>query len=159
MRAVVMLLFLSLAGTCFADDPLESLNTVADTLSTMEQTLHAQAANRQEIYFLSDEPLGALGWVKVRPCNPGEASLPATPEAGSCGAAAETPSGATRLWKSRAATVEQLRPGAMVIARDSTDERSWYLARITDISQLASGSVAVSAPIRAALKDLRMVGE
>lgn len=39
MRAIAMLLFLSMAGTCFAEDPLETLNTVEDTISAMSQTL------------------------------------------------------------------------------------------------------------------------
>jgi len=43
MRAIAMLLFLLLAGTCYADEPLETLNTVEDTLTTMEKTLDAQA--------------------------------------------------------------------------------------------------------------------
>ena len=45
MRAIAMLLlFLSVAVTCYADDdPLESLNSVQETLSTMEKSLEAQA--------------------------------------------------------------------------------------------------------------------
>ena len=80
MRTVVMLICLLVAGTCHAEDPLETLNTVEDTLSTMERTLHNLADRRveegagtgsvlagqsarqeeltdQELYFVSDEPL------------------------------------------------------------------------------------------------------
>lgn len=76
MRTIVMLMFLSIAGTCFAEDPLETLNSIEDTLSTMEHALNAQAAEQGEVsgtgtdaagqarsfnrerYFVSDEPLG-----------------------------------------------------------------------------------------------------
>src|SRR6185369_13426541 len=87
-RVAFMLFLLLVAGPCYAEDPLETLNTVEDTLSTMERTLQAQqfpgaekGAGREgsasvgqgeehgkELYFVSEEPLGATGWVAVRPC-------------------------------------------------------------------------------------------
>ncbi|MCM0082332.1 hypothetical protein L4X63_12110 [Geomonas sp. Red32] len=46
MRAQLLVLVMVLmAGKCFADDPLESLNTVQDTVSTMEQTLRTQGGD------------------------------------------------------------------------------------------------------------------
>ena len=44
MRTIVVLIFMSIAGPCFAEDPLETLNTVEDTLSTMQQTLKTRIA-------------------------------------------------------------------------------------------------------------------
>ena len=43
MRAVVMLMFLSVAVPCYAEDPLEGLNTIEETLTLMEKSLEAQA--------------------------------------------------------------------------------------------------------------------
>ena len=90
MRIFIMLLFLSFAGTCFAEDPLESLNTVEDALNTMQKFLNAQAAQpgsgkaarslpgagaageqrflEDAIYFVGEKPLEAHGWVRVLPC-------------------------------------------------------------------------------------------
>lgn len=45
MRLLLVLLFLSIAGTSFAEDPLESLNTVEDTVSTMQHTLKLQSGH------------------------------------------------------------------------------------------------------------------
>ncbi|HJV36690.1 hypothetical protein [Geomonas sp.] len=43
MRAIVMvLLVVGVVGRCFAEDPLESLNTVEDTISTMQNVLKEQ---------------------------------------------------------------------------------------------------------------------
>jgi hypothetical protein len=43
MRAIVMvLLVIGVVGRCFAEDPLESLNTVEDTVSTMQNALKEQ---------------------------------------------------------------------------------------------------------------------
>jgi hypothetical protein len=56
MRTISMLTLLLIAVPCFADDPLETLNTVEDTLSTMTQVLKTQAAeeaqSRADTYML-----------------------------------------------------------------------------------------------------------
>lgn len=71
MRAIVMLMVLSIAVTCYAEDPLESLNSVEDTLRAMEKSLESQAWNgddatnaessslRKELEPLTDESSGA----------------------------------------------------------------------------------------------------
>jgi len=71
MRAIVMLMVLAIAVTCYAEDPLESLNSVEDTLRAMEKSLESQAWNgddatsaesgslRKELDPLTDESPGA----------------------------------------------------------------------------------------------------
>ena len=71
MRAIVMLMLLAIAVPCYAEDPLESLNSVEDTLRAMEMSLESQAWNgddatnaesnslRKELEPLTDESPGA----------------------------------------------------------------------------------------------------
>jgi hypothetical protein len=175
MRTILMLILLFVAGTCFAEDPLETLNSVEDTLSTMEHTLNTQPDRggsravtdftdelsfEQELYFISEEPLGAPGWVRVKPCNPEGANADAYPASASCASPSDdTPPRFSRLWKSRAALPADLRPGVVVIAYEKERETGWFLAKVTDVSALGSGYVAVSAPFKARLKSLRVVEE
>lgn len=171
MRVIVLLVSILFAGTCFAEDPLETLNTVEDTLSAMQQKLNAQATDLNDSraasdgitismgrYFISDEPLGTRGWIKVRPC--AEAAIShAAPDRGNCVASTRQSGAGSHFWKSRAAVAADLRPGRIVVARDQARDGAWFLAKITDISEVASGYVAVSAPLRAQLKSLRVVEE
>lgn len=179
MRAIVMLIFLLIAGNCWAEDPLETLNTVEDTLSTMERTLghpseRAERAVSQagagsagarepfrfgpELYFVSDESLGVRGWVKVRLCSAEETLSPHAPAAESCSSQRSEAVGVENYyWKGRAAQAAELRPGLLVVARDTANDGEWYLSRITGISEIDSGFVALSAPFRAQLTHLRIV--
>ena len=43
-----MMVFMLIAGPCFAEEPLETLNTVEDTVISMEVALHAHAAEQDE---------------------------------------------------------------------------------------------------------------
>jgi hypothetical protein len=181
MRAIVML-FLLIAAPCFAEDPLESLNTVEDTLNTMKQSLSAQPLEHgdskavrtafrvaeaseaisaeQELNFVSNEALGVRGWVKAKPCSEEVAfSKPKTgPE--SCAEAAEDVAAPeTFYWKSRAALPADWKGGVLVVAQDKGDGGEWYVAQITDASQAAAGKITLSAPIEAHLKTLRVVEE
>ncbi|GFO57081.1 hypothetical protein GMSM_40880 [Geomonas sp. Red276] len=49
---VLVLVMVLMAGKCFADDPLESLNTVQDTVSTMEQTLRTRGGDTRSAQLL-----------------------------------------------------------------------------------------------------------
>lgn len=177
MRVLVLLVFLLWAGTCFAGDPLETLNTVEDTLSAMQQKLKARkpqdskaaggadrVAAGAEItisngrYFISDEPLGTRGWIAVRPCAD-DAFTQDGPNRGSCVASTRPGRAGSHFWKSRLALPSDLRPGIVVVAQDQASDGAWFLAKITDVSEVASGYVAVSAPLRAQLKGLRIVEE
>jgi hypothetical protein len=187
MRAIVMLTFLSFAGTCYAQDPLETLNPVQDTLSTMEQTLKAQTfkaqgaqqgANKaspfhpsgdgaarqgitaQEVYFGSETPLGDDSWIRVSPCA-GESTVSMLAlDSKNCGLAGSGASGkGIYLWKSRAALPADLRPGVLVVAQDEVNDEGWFLAKVTDVSELSRGHIAISAPFRAQLKHVRIVEE
>ncbi|HBG05660.1 MAG: hypothetical protein A2075_22575 [Geobacteraceae bacterium GWC2_58_44] len=181
MRAIVMLIFLSIAGTCYAEDPLEMLNTVEDTLSTMERTLEAQAWDpgasnafrrvpdaaameetlwEEEMYFVSEEPVGAVGWIRVRPCDLETAVSLLAPNPASCAPPdQEESSGASRLWRSRAALPADLQPGVLIVAQDNASNGAWFLAKITDVSDLESGYLAITAPFRAQVKGLRVIEE
>lgn len=157
MRIAAMLMVLSIAGTCYADDPLETLNSVEDTVTTMQHTLKAQAKEHREtdgsLYFLSREPLGARGWVAVKPC--GEEAAADAEE--SCTAlAGQGATGGERFWKSRLAAPADLKPGAIVLAQD---KGAWVVTRITDLSELDSGYVGTAAPFRTLAKGLRVVEE
>jgi len=176
MRVFVMLLFVAIAVRCYAKDPLETLNTVEDTLSTMEQTLKMRAGQRghsasataggvgerlpfdDRLYFVSDEAVGPGNWVAVRPCTEEVAAGQAWGDARSCVA---QPDGSVLLgpyfWKSRPAAAGDLQVGATVIVPDPSGDGSWVLATVTDVSHLASGFVATSAPFRADLNGLRVV--
>jgi len=176
MRAIVMLLLLSVSVPCYAEDPLESLNTVADTISTMEQTLRIRAEGKgagyyagvsapgerlpddDRLYFVSDQTLGAGNWVAVKPCTEELAQAQVTSGDQSC---AWQPDGtvamATYFWKSRPAAPGELYVGKMVVAQDKSGDGGWVVTRITDLSELGSGYVAVSAPFKAPLKGLRVV--
>ena len=176
MRAFVMFLFLAIAVPCHAEDPLETLNTIEDTLNSMEQALklragHAgSAASASEgemgqrlplddrLYFVSDEAVSPNNWVAVRPCTEELAASQGSGDARSCVA---QPDGTVVLgpyfWKSRPAAAEDLRVGATVILRDHSGDGGWVLATITDVSHIASGFVATSAPFRAPLAGLRVV--
>lgn len=188
MRAIVMLIFFSFAGTCYAQDPLETLNPVQDTLSTMEQNLKTQTlkaqgtrqgANKafpfrpsvdgaarqgitaqQEVYFGSDAPLGDDSWIRVSPCAGESIVSMMAPDSKNCSLPG---SGASvkgiYLWKSRAALPADLRPGVLVVAQDEVNEEGWFLAKITDVSELSRGHIAISAPFRAQLKHVRIVEE
>ena len=182
MRNVMMLLFLLIAGTCFAEDPLETLNTVEDTLSTMEQSRNARAAELgdssaarsrpgvdavragidygEELYFVSDEPLGERGWVKVIPCTEESIFSQAAQDTESCATSAVKPAAPEgHFWKSRAAVASDLRAGLLIVAEDKSNNGGWFLAKITDLSELGLGRVAISAPFKAQLKNLRVVEE
>lgn len=174
MRVLVMFLFIAIAVPCRAEDPLESLNTVADTLSTMERTLKVQEENRtveaalaeaamlrlpedDHLYFVADEELGSNGWLGVRPCTE-EVALPDEPDAPrSC---VRQPDGTvvmgSHYWKSHPTSAGDLRPGALVVVRDQSGD-GWILARVTDLASVEKGEVGVSAPFTAKLKGLRLV--
>ena len=174
MRVLVMLLFIAIAVPCRAEDPLESLNTIEETLSTMERTLRVQEENRSveaalaeaamqrlpaddHLYFVADEEIGSNGWLGVRPCTE-EVALPDEPDAPqSCVRQSDgTVVMGSHYWKSRPASAGDLRPGAMVVVRDQNGE-GWILARITDLTAVGKGEVGVSAPFTASLKGLRVV--
>lgn len=169
MRTIVMLMFLFIAGPCNAEDPLETLNTVEDTLTTMERNLRNKAVEQgarkaysnstsarlrelpgKELYFASDEPLAALGWVTVRPCP----SVQAAPAPQACAHVVGEAGG--YYWETRAAVAGDLRPGVVVVGQQGKDG-TWFMARVTDISELRSGYVAVSAPFKAPVNRLRII--
>lgn len=97
MRAVVMLMFLSVAVPCYAEDPLEGLNTIEETLTLMEKSLEAQAWDggdgevasgprggdaaaagtplQQELDSGSEEPSGVDGAALVKSSGPGDMVL------------------------------------------------------------------------------------
>lgn len=179
MPIVIMLLFLSCAATCFADDPLESLNTVEDAMSTMERFFSTRAARQGNgntvggrsgnaakqqrtpgkiIYFVGDQPLDAHDWVRVTPCTEEGALSQGAPYPQSC----VPPTGQTRrrgsyFWKTREVSPADLQPGVVVVARDKATDGAWYLARITDVSAAASGYLSVSAPCRVQIDSVRVV--
>ena len=177
MRTILILIFILIAGPCHAEDPLETLNTVEDTLSTMAHTLNAQAAQQgesaeerelagsggergeltgREIYFVSNEPLGERDWVAVRPCpgGIGAAGIARAPE--SCAEMAGDAGG--YFWKSRAALTADLKSGVLVVARQ-TKEGAWFVGRVTDVSQLHSGYVEAAAPFKVPVQGLRIIEE
>ena len=179
MRAIVLLIILSFAGTSFAKDPLESLNSVEDTLKTMERTLEVQAwhdgdetiagkgagagalmegDDEREPYFVSEEPLDHNGWVRVKPCDvEGLLSLSGSDGEDCISLAEQASTGESYIWKSRAALPSDLKSGVMVLAQDKAKDGAWYLATVTDASELATGYLVISAPFRAQLKGLRVV--
>jgi hypothetical protein len=180
MRFIVMLLIISFATTCFAQDPLESLNTVEETVAMMEFALNGEVAEPQfsrairgkeiqtateEIlddgpYFVSDEPLGARDWVVVRPCLEDVAAVSRPGETDACIPSAEdADSRGSHFWKSHPAVAADLRPGVLVVALDKPEDGRWVLAKVTDVSEVANGYVGISAPFKAQLKNLRIVDE
>jgi hypothetical protein len=163
MRVTLVLLLLFVSGTCFADDPLESLNTVEDTVSTMQSTLKAKAAAESPEaaetdirYFISAGSIGASDYVAANPCP--EGVTPKGNDTGICLPQGGSDAGA-RLWKSRNASAEDLRAGTLVLARDEARDDAWVMAKVTDLSEVASGYVGISAPFKAQLKGLRVVME
>lgn len=171
MRAFVVLLLFAIAVPCYAEDPLESLNTIEDTLSTMERTLKLRGGRGEvsvaalerlplddRLFFVSDEALGDRGWVAVRPCTEEVAAAQAAAGEQSCVA---QPDGSVAMgghyWKSRPAAADELRLGMFVVARDESVEWGWFVTRITGLSDLESGFVSVAAPFRVAVKGLRIV--
>jgi hypothetical protein len=161
MRAIVMLVLLFVAGTCYAEDPLETLNTVEDTLTTMEHTLKARTAEQTEpVYFVSDESLGPRGWVSARQCSEDEAgsTIPRRPD--SCVSQAdERESSGTHFWKSRVALPSDLRPGVLVVALDAEKEGGWVITKVVNVAELEKGFVEITAPFKATLCNLRLVEE
>jgi len=175
MRAVVMFLFLSVSVPCYAQDPLETLNTIEDTLSTMEQTLKLLESLKDdrsaasgvssegvplddELYFVADRPLGLRDWVPVRPCTEEIALAQAASDSRSCVWKADgTVALGGYYWRSRLAEPGDLRVGKVVVTREKIGDGAWVLAKITDISKLGSGYLAVTAPFPAPLKGLRVV--
>jgi hypothetical protein len=159
MRVIVFLLLVFISGTCFADDPLETLNTVEDTVTTMQHALRSRPAPEAEapvLYFVSTSDIAASDWVAATPCPGGAAQTgdPAQiclPEGGS--------GNGCRLWKSTAATLSELRPGMMVLAQDAEKNGAWVAAKVTDLSEVGSGYVGITAPFKAQLKGLRVVVE
>lgn len=176
MRAsLIWLLLVFTAGSCFAEDPLESLNTVEDTVSTMQSTLkeqghlpregraagspesHASTDGALEGYFLSDGELGNRQWIMVKPCSLG-AHVTSTSQARErCGV--ENGQAGFRLWKWRAASAAELKPGMLVAGWQEGGQDGWFVARVTDLSDLEEGYVGVSAPFKAPLEDIKIVEE
>lgn len=174
MSVLVMLIFIAIAVPCHAEDPLESLNTVEDTLSTMQRTLRVREENRSveaalaeasmqrlpeddHLYFVADEEIGSNGWLGVRPCTEELAATGEPETSQSCVRQSDgTVVMGSHYWKSRPASAADLRPGALVVIRDESGD-GWILARITDLAALGKGEVGVSAPFAAALKGLRVV--
>uniref|UniRef100_C6E349 SH3 domain-containing protein n=1 Tax=Geobacter sp. (strain M21) TaxID=443144 RepID=C6E349_GEOSM len=174
MRVLVMFLFIAITVPCHAEDPLESLNTVEDTLSTMQRALRVREENRNvgaalaeaamqrlpeddHLYFVADEEIGSNGWLGVRPCTE---ELAANGEPETSQSCVRQSDGSvvmgSHYWKSRSASAADLRPGALVVIRDESGD-GWFLSRITDLAALGKGEVGVSAPFTAALKGLRLV--
>lgn len=111
MRAIVMLMVLSIAVPCYADDPLETLNTVDDTLRIMERSLEAQAwrgaddkgvaviagkdAGRKgssldrELVPAADEAVGAEGSALAKPTGAGDMVLVPGPDPDNCALSVE----------------------------------------------------------------------
>jgi len=175
MRAIAMFLFLSISAPCYAEDPLETLNTVEDTLSIMELTLKVRAESESnrvfaragdasealplhgELYFVSDEPLEGSEWVSVRPCTEEVALAQAASDAQSCVWQADgSVALGTHFWKSRLAAPEDLRVGVVVVAQDQSAEWGWFVARVTDVSEVGRGYLATSAPFRTPVKGVRV---
>lgn len=171
MRVRALFAFLAIAIPCHAEDPLETLNTVQDTLSTMEQALKLRTVSRHaalapgivgeklpvdtSLYFTSNEDIGANGWVVASPCT--EELARAQTESQSCvGQTDGTVTMAGHVWKSRLATPADLEVGAVVVVQDASGG-AWYVTRITDLSEEKSGYVATALPYRAPVKGLRVV--
>lgn len=170
MRAVAIFAFLVIAVPCHAEDPLESLNSVKDTIATMEQTLKQRsgpgnalsavvASERlpvdDRLYFTSDEALDGNDWVVARPCT--EEVARSRSENQSCvGQNDGTVSMSGHVWKSRPATAADIEIGAVVVVQDVSGG-GWYLTRVTDISEKRNGYVATAVPYRAPVKGLRVV--
>lgn len=171
MRALVIPLFIAIAAPCYAEDPLETLNTVEDTVNTMQRALKTRAEqgiagsdapgetlpHDDRLYFTSEEEIGAGGYVAVRPCTEEIARAQGTSDAQSC---VWQPDGSVALgnhfWKSRPAHSQDLRVGALVVARVPHGDEGWVLARVTGLST-PGNEVEISAPFRAPLKGLRIV--
>lgn len=161
MRAIVMLVLLFVAGTCYAEDPLETLNTVEDTLTTMEHTLKNRTAEQSEtVYFVSDESLGSRDWVSARQCSEEGAVSTVAPRPDSCVSQADEREGSgSHFWKSRVALASDLRPGVIVVALDTKKEGGWVIARVVNVAELEKGLVEISAPFKATVGNLRVVEE
>jgi hypothetical protein len=175
MRTILMaMLMVCLAGRCFADDPLETLNTVEDTVSTMEHVLKEQgqlpregklssaaglpAATSAELYFVSDGALGNRQWIMVKPCSRGAHVTASSQFFANCGIEDGLAS-SSRLWKGRAATAGDLKPGLVVAVRQEGAQDRWFIAKVTDLSELQSGYVGVSAPFKAHLDTVKVIEE
>jgi hypothetical protein len=161
MRAIVMLMILFVAGTCYAEDPLETLNTVEDTLSTMQHTLKAKSAEQPApLFFVSDDSLGSRGWVTARQCTEEGAVSTVPPRPDSCVSQSDEREGSGHhFWKSRAASPSELRPGVLVVAQDDSRDAGWVIAKVTSVAEIGSGYVEISAPFKAKLHSLRLVEE
>ena len=98
MRTVLILILLSMAGSCFAGDPLETLNTVEDTLKTMKRTVKVLTASRGgsngagntagvgdagEDVASERKPGGEVGRVKARPSSEESIISEVAPDSGS----------------------------------------------------------------------------
>lgn len=171
MRAIVLLTLILFAGICHAEDPLESLNSIQDTVAAMEQTLDAQAwdpeagndrvdAFIEDVYFVSYEPLAPTGWVKAWPCTLESAVSFIAPDFIDCKPPeGEDESGRSRLWRSRQPISLDLQPGVLVLAQDLDNGGAWFLTKITGVYDITNGYVEVAAPFRAQVKGLRVVEE
>jgi hypothetical protein len=161
MRAIVMLVLLFVAGTCYAEDPLETLNTVEETLTTMEHTLKARAAEQADpVYFVSDESLGARGWVNARQCSEDGAVSTVPPPPDSCvSQSEERETSGSHFWKSRVALPSDLRPGVVVVAHNDRMDGGWVIAKVTNVAELERGYVEISAPFKGKVGKLRVVEE
>jgi len=62
------------------------------------------------------------------------------------------------FWASRAAAAADLKPGVVVMGRQAR-KGNWVLATVTDVSEVGSGYLAVSAPFKLQLKGLRILVE
>lgn len=175
MRLFAMLLLVAVAVPCHAEDPLETLNTIQDTVKTMQQALkqHRETKGASMVlaagsaterlpgddwlYFTSEEDLGTKPLLPVRPCTEEVALARAGSDAQSCvGQADGTVAMGGHFWKSRPANLEDLRVGALVVIQDKAGDGEWFLARVAQ-SGASGGFVATSAPFRAPLKGLRVV--
>lgn len=170
MRALAMFAVLAIAVPCHAEDPLESLNTVKDTIITMEQTLKQRAwagnavtastaSERLQVgdllYFTSVEPLDGNDWVVVHPCT--EEVARARSENQNCvGQSDGSVAMSGHVWRSRPAIAADIEIGAVVVVQDLSGG-GWYLTRITDISEKRGGFVATAVPSRTSVKGLRVV--
>jgi hypothetical protein len=172
MRLIVMLILLSITATCYAADPLESLNPVEDTLAAMEQTLDALAWDYQDddalntdrfvedIYFVSYDSVAPGGWTKAWPCTLESAASFLIPDFIDCKQPeGESGAGKSRLWKSRLPLSMDLQPGVLVFAQDLDNGGGWFLTKITAVSDVVNGYVEVAAPFRAQVKGLMVAEE